>query len=202
MGTKLIIVRHAETDWNKELKYQGQQDIVLNDTGKEQAVKLSNYLSDSNIDTIYSSNLKRAYSTAKKINKFHNLKIKQEKELREIDFGKWEGMTYSKIKAHYPEILKKWNQNPTLISPPAGEDLKRFKLRIVNVFAEIVEENREKNILVVTHGGAIKAYLTFILGIPLYNYWQFNISSTGISIINVYEEKYIIKSLNIIEHLK
>ena len=201
MATELILIRHAETEWNKESKYQGHQDIKLNEKGKIQSVKLGNYPSLKEIDIIYCSDLKRAYNTALAVNKFHNVCIRQESGLREINFGEWEGMTYSDVEKEYPDLLHNWIDDPATTDPPGGEKLHDFMDRIVATFREIIKENREQNITVVTHGGVIKLYLTYLLQMPLTNQWQFNISSTGISIINIYGEKAIIQSLNNTVHL-
>lgn len=202
MGTKLILVRHAETDWNKESKYQGQKDVNLNATGKSQAEKLGKYLADKKIDVIYSSDLKRASETAGIVNKYHKLQIEKDQRLREISFGDWEGMTYGEIKEVYPDNFRKWFENPVLTAPPAGETLSEFEKRIINIFSEIIEASDGRSVSVFTHGGVIKVYLSYLLGVSVQNYWQFKVSSTGVSIVSIYGEKPIIESVNITEHLK
>jgi alpha-ribazole phosphatase len=201
MAIELTLIRHAETEWNRKQKYQGHQDISLNSKGKKQAQKLSKYLSNKKIDMIYSSDLKRAYTTAQIINNFHKLKIRKKQGLKELSFGQWEGMTYDEIEKKAPDLLKQWIRNPIKTKPPGGEDLNSFHQRVINTFKEILKQNNDENILVFTHGGVIKVYLCFILNLDLKDYWKFEISSTGRTVINFYGDNCIIKSVNIVEHL-
>ncbi len=203
MPVRLFLFRHGLTDWNEQKKYQGQQDIPLNNKGCKQAEKAAKCLSDRDIDLIYSSDLKRARKTAEIINNHHNLNIETKKELREINFGKWQGLTYQEIEEKYPESLKIWNRDPITNSPPAGETLKEFQNRVEKGFNNIIQGVKEGNIIVVSHGGTIKVFLTSLLEMPSENHWQFNISSTGLSIIDFYENnKSVILTLNSVEHLE
>ncbi len=198
MATELILVRHAETDWNKDKRFQGQEDPTLNETGCKQADKLAKYLADWDIDIIYTSDLKRAFTTAEAINRYHDIQVIRENGLREIDFGKWEGLTYQEISSEYPEIVKKWNQDPASVNPPGGENLNDFRDRVGSAFTDIINNNENQTILTVSHGGTIKAYLTYLLDMPVQRYWQFETASTGISIIKFFEGKAIISSLNVL----
>ncbi len=203
METRLFVARHGLTNWNQQNKYQGQSDIPLNEKGNCQARNLGQYLAGETLDAVYSSDLKRAYKTAEIVSTPHNLEVNKKKELREINFGEWQGLTYSEIETNFPERLKKWYQNPVSNCPPGGETMTEFRERVENGFNEIIKENQNNKVLVVAHGGTIKAFLTVILEMPPENYWQFDISSTGLSIIDFYKkDKAIISSINIIEHLK
>ncbi|MFW6278643.1 MAG: alpha-ribazole phosphatase [Bacillota bacterium] len=202
METELIIIRHGETDWNKQHKYQGQQDIDLNQQGYQQARQTGSYLASRKIDALYSSDLKRAYHTAQKINQYQELEIQCQKKLREMDFGTWEGLTYQEIKEKNPQLLAEWNRDPAKINPPRGENLQIVQQRAKKCFQEIIADNEGKKVLIVSHGGVIKVFLATILNMDLKNYWQFNVDQTGINIIKFYEGKAIIKQLNNRSHLE
>ncbi|MGM0499214.1 alpha-ribazole phosphatase [Halanaerobium congolense] len=196
MLTKLYLLRHGETDWNQKSIFQGQTDIDLNKNGKNDAQKAAEILQDIKLDQIYSSDLKRAKNTALMISQAKNLKIKENKQLREICFGDWEGLSFSEIKKQYPKQLASWQQDPLNYSPPAGEKLLDFKKRIVNFFTKMINKNKGDKILVVAHGGVIKVYLTAILSIDPQNFWQFQIDNGSLTELKFYDEDIILSKLN------
>ena len=202
METKLIIVRHGYTDWNQEHKFQGQRDIPLNKKGKRQARQTAAELGEEKIDSIYCSDLKRARKTARLINKEHELEINLCKKLRELNFGDWEGCTYREIKQNWPDLHEQWQENPVKYPPPAGEKLADFKERIEAVFSRLVAGNKGETVLVVTHGGVIRVYLTVVLDLFPDGFWQFNIDQAAINIIKFFAERVIINGLNCKCHLK
>ncbi|MFW5976402.1 MAG: alpha-ribazole phosphatase [Bacillota bacterium] len=199
--TEVILIRHGETSWNREHRFQGHQDIKLNNKGVNQAKKAGQFLASYDIDVIYSSELERAYQTAVIINKKHRVKVIKKSGLKEINFGDWEGLTYEEIEKNNSEKIKKWNNNPWSNSPPAGESLESFYQKVVNTIDGIIEKNKGDTILIVSHGGVIKTYLTYILDMPPENYWQFDTASTGISNIKFYNNKAIIDRINSRPHL-
>ena len=105
--TKLIIVRHGQTLWNLERKYQGHSDIALTDTGLKQAQAVAERLAEEAVAAVYASDLSRAYKTAGYIAAKHNLTVHTVPELREIKFGDWEGLTYEEISVRWPGLLGK-----------------------------------------------------------------------------------------------
>lgn len=201
METELILVRHGETEWNKSLRFQGQQDIGLNEVGLEQADKVSNFLARWEIDLVYSSDLKRAYSTAIKIAEPHGFEVKKSPGLREMNFGSWEGLSYKDIRARYPDIVEKWFDDPTSTHPPGGEWVKEFQKRIVKTVEGILAESKGKRIVIVTHGGPIRVYLANLLGMPVRLYWRLEVDNCSVSIVKFYENNPVLKLLNSTGHL-
>lgn len=197
---ELIIVRHGETDWNRQFRYQGNQDIELNERGYKQAERLSQYLSQWRIEEVYSSDLKRAYDTALKVAAPHQLEVKKIKGLREMNFGRWEGLNLKEIEERYPVLFKKWYDDPLSNCPPEGEYLGEFQARVVNAFQKIIKSKR-KSILVVAHGGTIRVFLSHILQIPLSENWKLEIGNTGVSVIRFYDGSPVLAMLNYQEHL-
>jgi alpha-ribazole phosphatase len=196
MLTKLYLLRHGETDWNQKSIFQGQTDIDLNKNGQNDARKAVEIFQNMKLDQIYSSDLKRAKNTALMISQDKNLKIKENKQLREISFGDWEGLKFTEIKEQFPKMIVDWQQDPLHYSPPAGEKLIDFKKRIVNFFTKVIKQNQGDKILVVTHGGVIKVYLTAILSINPKNFWQFQIDNCSLTEIKFYDEDIILSKLN------
>ena len=147
---KLIIVRHGETRWNKENKLQGQADNLLSKNGLKQAKLLAERLRNQNIDTIYSSMLKRSIKTAKEIKRFHyNSKLIKDKNLNELSWSIWEGLTWDYIKMKYKVLYEKREKNKFNFKVPKGESYKILKGRIKKLLGRIFKQNKNKDILIV-----------------------------------------------------
>lgn len=127
---EIILVRHAETAWNRENRVQGSLDIPLNYEGTKQASKIAQSLSNLTIDYIFSSRLKRSYQTALEIARPHHLQVQLDERLNELSQGKWEGMLISEIKKYYPELYAAWMKNPSLVIPPGGEGIVEVLFRV------------------------------------------------------------------------
>ena len=127
---KLILVRHGETDWNAQRRYQGQSDVPLNDAGQRQAAALAQRLEGVDISAIYSSDLRRARQTATAIASLHPLPVRDEPRLKEISFGRWEGLTYGEIQERWPEEMAAWFADPIRVTPPGGERLAQVAERL------------------------------------------------------------------------
>lgn len=196
MLTRLYLVRHGETDWNQKSIFQGQTDVDLNKKGRDQACKTAELFQEIEIDQIYSSDLKRAKNTARLIVRDKNLEVRENKQLREVSFGDWEGLSFAEIKKQYPDQVVSWQQDPIHNSPPAGEKLLNFKLRIEDFFEKIISRHQGDKILVVTHGGVIKVYLTAVLSIKPKNFWQFQIDNCSLTELKFYDQEIILSKLN------
>src|SRR5260370_38728619 len=109
---RLLLARHALTDWNSKGRYQGQQDIALGATGREQAALLAKRLAAERIDDIRTSDLGRARETASAVSATRGLALNADPRLRELPFGAWEGLTPPEVKQRYPEALAAWEADP------------------------------------------------------------------------------------------
>jgi len=160
----LYIVRHGESTWNNESRIQGHSNPALSALGRAQARLAGKRLKKESIDKIYSSPLKRSFQTAQIISKTLKLKISKEPQLKEIMLGDWEGMMPEEIDRMYNKGYQKWlEKGPTKVSVPKAERITSFRKRIEKTFHEIVNENRGKNVVVITHGGVISAFLAHLL---------------------------------------
>lgn len=124
--TRFFLVRHGETVWNRERKYQGQSDIPLTDEGRIQAEKLSERLKNEEIDIIYSSNLKRAVETAEIIAVNHESEVRPTPLMRELNFGVWEGMTFEQVTQSWPQEYEEWRCDPHNQKPLKGNHFPNF----------------------------------------------------------------------------
>lgn len=158
---KLLLVRHGETDWNKELRYQGHRDISLNATGISQANRAGEILKDYKPSALFASDLTRTLQTADIIGKKVGLTPRREPRLREIHFGKWEGRTYPEVLELFPEEVKMWRECPLEAQVPGGETLRDVLKRILKALEDICGQT-EGNVVIVTHGGPIRLLLCHI----------------------------------------
>lgn len=196
--TKLILIRHAETEWNSTRRYCGHKDIGLSDRGKQQAKKLRKILTKKIIHRVYASDRKRAIQTAKII--FNGtMKIEKIKDLREINFGCFEGLTHEQVTKKYPQIYQKWLRDPHKNNIPGGEKIPDFKKRIVSAIKKNIALNHDKTTALVFHGGSISIFLTSILKKD--KFWQYIPRSASISIVEYKKGKAKITLFNDISYL-
>lgn len=154
---KLILVRHGETVWNLEQRVQGLSDIELSERGTEQAKILGRCLKDEAIERIVSSPLKRAYQTARAIGRFHDVDIEIDEDLRELDQGVFDGLTFREMRKRYASFLSKWAVDPGPLVIPGGESLVDLQRRAWPAIERIIAIS--KNTLVVSHNFTIAVIL-------------------------------------------
>ncbi len=154
MRTRLLLARHGETDWNAVGRWQGHADPPLNATGRAQALELAERLADVGIDVVVSSDLARAAETATIVAARLGLPVVEDAELREIDVGSWSGLTRAEVAERFPEGFARWQAGEIghdgETRDALGERVERALLRCANGQAG-------RCVLVVTHGGAIRA---------------------------------------------
>ena len=200
--TRLLLVRHGETDWNRQKRHQGQKDVSLNEFGRKQVSALTRRLKNVPINAIYSSDLCRAWESAKTISIYHDeLVVFKDARLREMNFGKWEGLTWSEIREKDHSGVEDWSNYLVEKGPPGGENLFRFSERIMEFSEEITKSHIDETVLLVAHGGTIMMLVCLLLGHPIEQYWQFRIEKASLSDISVYPEGAIINLLNDTSHL-
>lgn len=200
--TKIILVRHGETMWNKELRYQGHRDIPLSETGRLQAYKLNDRLAGEKIAAFYASDLSRALETARIVAQSHGSEVQPVPELRETNFGFWEGMTYNEIVKTYPEAMQKWRENPLVNRIPGGETLQEVADRSMAGISRIIAHHPDQTVMVAAHGGIIRVVVGSVLGLDLRSYWKFKQDNVAVNIIEFYSnDRAIICLLNDTGHL-
>ncbi len=203
MGIKLFLIRHGQTRWNLEGRYQGDRDIELNRTGIRQAGLAAKYLSKVNFESIYSSPLKRAARTADIINGKRKLDIRLDSDLREVGFGKWEGLKFLEINKEYKEDYQNWLYDPYVNRPTGGESFRELTKRTLRVIDRIISENPDgSSIAVVTHGGVILSLIVSWLRIPI-SRWKSLIQRQGAINIAVIDRGFpYISAINYTGHLR
>ena len=165
--TRLCLVRHGETDWNVEGRYQGQSDTPLNQKGRAQAEMLARELQSTSFAAVYTSDLERARETAAIIAQSLRLPVTMEPRLREIHQGAWEGKRVQSIKAHYSALWHRRTADPAKVRPPGGETVEEVATRVHAALTDIATTHYEESILVVSHGLAIATAICATEGLPV-----------------------------------
>ncbi|GHO95289.1 alpha-ribazole phosphatase [Reticulibacter mediterranei] len=185
---RLWLVRHGATLWNSEQRFGGHSDIALSEQGYEQARWLAEFLRAAPIGTIYASDLLRARQTAEVIAQSHPLVSIQTLEAwRELNFGVWEGLTYAQIAERFPDRLAFFT-DPLHASPPAGEAFSSLLQRVQTAFLVLVHDaarqtDQQGDIVLVSHGGPLRALLCCILRMPLERQWQLRLNPGSVSAV-------------------
>ncbi len=199
---KLYLIRHGQTDWNLNRRFQGQSDVPLNQTGARQAEQVAARLSTEKIDLIYSSDLSRAVETAEIIRRSgFQPDLQTDTRLREVNFGDWEGLSYNEIKEKYPDSLATWERDVYSSSPPNGETLEDLTKRVQSFLGDVIQKHDDQTITVVAHGGVLQVLVCLALKISPMMYWQFYISTASLSQISFYPAGAILNLLNDTSHL-
>lgn len=198
---KLLLVRHGETEWNKTARYQGHSDISLSALGLQQAEALRQRLSREKSNLIYSSDLKRAVHTAQIIALGHNAEMVLCRELREIDFGEFEGLTFEEIKQRYPSSNWWTAKNPEA-RLPKGESISQLSTRVSQFVARLRKYAGGETILIVAHGGSLRALLCLLLGLGLEHWWQIRLDIGSLTIVEIHPEGAVLSLLNDTCHLE
>jgi broad specificity phosphatase PhoE len=163
--TELLLVRHGETDWNAARRWQGRDDPPLNDSGRTQAEQLAAEIEGEQIDAVYASDLRRAMETAQIVAARLDLPVCALDGLREIDVGSWSGLTREDLETRFPEQLARhleswgtgWED---------GESPEELSERVLAAAGKITKEHPDGRVLVVTHGGVIRALTAIAHGVP------------------------------------
>ncbi|MCR4403267.1 MAG: histidine phosphatase family protein [Firmicutes bacterium] len=163
--TRVFLVRHGETEWNAAHRFQGHRDIPLSAGGELQAERLSHRLARESLAAVYASDLSRAVATAQAIARPHGVPVVELRELREIDMGEWEGMSFEELQRTRSSDVSRWLEDTTNNPIPGGESYANLMDRVVPKVMELVSAHPDASICVVSHAGPVKMVLCDALGI-------------------------------------
>jgi len=201
--SRLLLVRHGETELNSAERYWGHSDIKLSALGVRQAERLRDRLAAQKIDVVYSSDLQRAWATAKTIASRHQLDVTICAELREINFGKIEGLNFEEISQLFPEFAAKWKaRRSTNIEFPGGESLDQLHSRVGNFVSRLKQHKAEETVLVVAHAGVLRSLICRLMAIELRYIYQIRLDLASLSILETHPTGATLTLLNDTSHLR
>ena len=200
--TKLYLVRHGRTAFNHENRVQGQNPIPLDSEGFAQARHLRDRLADVAFAEAYCSDLLRTRQVCETILSNGNVAHSESSDLRELDYGEWEGLSINEVKDRYPEEFSGMLAGENDCAPPGGESVTQLLERTGRFVEQVKSRGTEGNVLVVCHGGSLRGLIVQLLGLPETTFWSFQVDLASISIVNIYPGRTVLTSLNDTSHLK
>ena len=199
--TRLLLVRHGETTWNHEGRLQGQTDVPLSDLGREQARRLRARLAREQVDVASSSDLSRCWETAELALEGLGLPLHPDWALREVHLGRWQGRTWPELRAEVPAEVAWVEADLVNRGPPGGESRAQLQARVVAAVLGIAEEHPQGRVLVISHGGALRAFICWVLAADLQSVRRIQADNCGMSVVDVRGDASRLVSWNDTSHL-
>ena len=198
-----LLVRHGETDWNLQARAQGQTDTPLNADGRAQAERIAARIASETFAAAYASDLSRVVETARPIMRGRDIPLTTTPDLREKHFGEWEGLTFAEIRDKYPAGFNRMFSDDSNFAAPGGGET---DLDLCARAAAFVERTRaahpEDDLLIVTHGGTLRAMIASLINIPPDSMWRLRIDNTGLSTLAFMDDgAAVLTLLNDTNHL-
>jgi broad specificity phosphatase PhoE len=203
-GTRILLTRHGETEWNRIRRFQGRSDVPLNQRGKDQGHALALALKDEPIKAIYSSPLARAMETARLIRVFHpSAPLVEEEGLVEMDLGEFDGMEASDWASRYPGIRETWRSSPASLKMPGGEGLQEVQVRAMSAMERITRFYPSgSSLLFCSHNFVNRTILCSVMGISLDKFRDLQQDPAALNILCKKEDHWVAEVVNDVSHLK
>ena len=203
MTTRLLLVRHGRTAYNAKLRFMGQLDIPMDETGRAQVHAVARRLASESPAAIYSSELVRARETAIAIQAeiASAPPLRVEPRLTEGHFGDWQGQTYPDIRVQDADHLARWEADRLNVAPPNGETLPDIARRVEAAYRDICSAHPDETVIIAAHGGSLQVLIVLALGLPLEAYWKVDVSNASLSELRVYDGAAVLHLLNDTSHL-
>jgi broad specificity phosphatase PhoE len=200
--TRLFLVRHGRTGWNKEQIFRGTKDVPLDAVGKEEALMVGERLKGEGLRAVYSSPLSRAKETAEAIARFHSLEVQVLSGLNDLHFGEWEGQSLREVEKQYPDLYQQWLKAPEQVVFPEGERLAVVRSRAMTVVKEIIERHPQETVALVSHRVVLKVVICALLGLDNSHFWNIGQDTTAVNCFQYKNGRWIVALLNDACHLK
>ncbi len=179
--TRIILVRHGQTPWNKDKIFRGSRDIPLNDTGREEARLAGEWLKGETIHAAYCSPLSRARDTGEAIAGPHGLQVADLPGLTDLCYGDWEGVPLTEVKVKYADLYRQWEAAPHTVRFPQGETLDEVKHRAMAAVEEVVQRHPEQTVLLAAHRAVNKVLIAAFIGLDNSHFWRLGQDTTAIN---------------------
>ncbi len=200
--TRIVLIRHGETEWNRAGRIQGYQaDSPLTETGREQARALAARLAREGIDALYSSDAGRTRETADPIGAAIRLPVMYEKALRERNYGAFEGHSFTGIESAFPVEFEKFRTRDPHYVPPSGESAAQFRDRIIAALEGIAALATGKRVAVITHGGVLGVLYRHAMNIPLEAKRNYSIANASLNHFRLVDGNWLLDVWGDIAHL-
>lgn len=196
MVTRFILIRHGQTEWNREERFRGRVDIPLNETGKAQATKIAARLANEPIDAIYSGPLQRALQTAAPLAEAKHLQVQVEQGLNDISFGALEGLSVEEARRKFPEVIDKWLNEPGHCKFPKGDSVKGVRERLETTLDALAANHPDQTIALVSHRVVCHALICMVLGLTMDALWRIRLDNGCINRFERHDSRYVLTLMN------
>lgn len=201
--TRIVLVRHGETEWNRVERFRGKADVPLNATGLAQAEATARRIAaEWQPAAVYSSPLSRAVKTAEAIARQCSLPVHSHRGLADIDYGQWQGLTPEEARECWPEMVDAWYRTPESAQIPGGETLTTLRVRTLDAVRELAARHQGKSIVLVAHTVVNRAILLSVLGLRNHRFWRLGQGTCAINVLELDGGEFTLVSMNDTCHLK
>jgi len=201
--TRIILVRHGQTAWNRVERFRGQEDLPLDETGLRQAAAAGQYIAAHwSPSAIYCSPLQRAVQTAQAIGDSCGLPVQLRPELTDIDYGEWQGLTPSEAAERYPALHRNWIEAPHTVQIPGGDSLASLRQRSFPALRAVIDSHSGETVVIVAHTVVNRVLLCAILGLDNSRFWRLWQETAAINVFDWDGTDFTLVSLNDTCHLR
>lgn len=204
--TRIVLVRHGRTTWNRESRFRGQFDVPLDEFGKKQARATACYVAARwPVVAVYASPLSRTMKTAEAIAQSQGLTAQSLAGLRDINFGEWQGHLATEVAQHYPTLYQAWTETPHTVQLPKGESLDIVRQRVTSALDEIIARHRGQTVALVSHTVVNRVLLCYVLGWGNDRFWRLGQETCAVNVFDVDDSgarhDFVVQLLNDTSHL-
>lgn len=200
--TTIYLIRHGQTDWNKDKIFRGKADVPLNAHGRKEAAALASHLKHVVPVACYSSPLSRALETAEAAVKLHSVDVRVDEGIIDIDYGEWQGMRDEEVRERFSEMYRRWQERPYRVRFPGGESLAMVKKRALASMDRIRTENPGGLVFVVAHRVVTKVLMCAALGLGNSAFWRIRQDNCAYNIIEFSGSEAVVVLMNETCHMK
>jgi broad specificity phosphatase PhoE len=201
--TRIILIRHGQTEWNRQDLIRGQVDVPLDDTGLAQAAATAARIAaEWKPAALYSSPLRRAVQTAELIADRLGLEVRTVSGFNDMNFGQWQGLSYSEVRQRWPEVSQAWLTAPQTVTFPNGESLARVRQRGVSALQQVIEQHPNQDAVIVGHTVLNRVLLCAVLGLDDSHHWRIGQDTCAVNTIEWREGVFFVGSINDTCHLR
>lgn len=200
--TRLVVVRHGRTEWNRVERFRGRADIQLDEVGIRQAEAAAARIAEWQVSAIYSSPLNRALSTAEILARPFSLEVKLLPGIIDIDYGEWQGLSPEEATAKYGDLYSTWLNSPHQVKFPAGESLAEVRERAASAVGDLIAQHPKETIVLVSHKVVCQILILSLLGLDNSHFWEITQDVCAVNLFEVRGGVPSALSLNDTCHLK
>ena len=199
---RIYLVRHGQTDWNKEKVFRGLADRPLSDAGRAEALAVGEALKDEPVEAVYASPLLRARQTLEPLARWKHKRIRPLPGVIDIDYGDWSGRADAAVEKAYQKLYRAWQRRPETVRFPRGESLAQVAARAVRALKAVAQAHPGRTVVVASHRVPCKVLVLKLLGLPLSRFWDLRQDVACINLFEYQPPLVIVHHLNDICHLR